>query len=165
MIQELDRLIQRDLAVLERELALYPDDASLWTVLPGLATPGGNLAQHLVGNLRHFIGATLGGTGYIRHREAEFSDRTATRAELVDAVRQTARDVTGALATLDPARLGDPFPLEVGGGRPVTGLFLMHLLTHLGFHLGQIDYHRRVVSGDPVSAGPTPVSDLLGDPS
>lgn len=155
MIEELICLFERDLAVLERELALYPTDESLWVSLPGAKSPGGNLALHLIGNLRHFVGHVLGGTAYQRTREVEFSTPFGRRADLIEEVHLTAKEVRAALENLDPARLREPFPLEVGDARPLTGLFLMHLTTHLGFHLGQIDYHRRIATGDATSAGPT----------
>jgi hypothetical protein len=161
VIQELARLFARDLVVLERELALYPDDASLWVAVPGLSNPGGNLAQHLVGNLRHFVGATLGGTSYVRHRDREFTDREAGREALIRDVRTAAAEVRAALEGLDRARMEEPFPLEVGGGHPPTGLFLMHLLTHLAFHLGQLDYHRRAATGQATSAGAVPTAALF----
>ncbi|HJU84828.1 MAG TPA: DinB family protein [Holophagaceae bacterium] len=154
MIEDLQRLFRRDLETLVREIELYPDDARLWAEVPGQPTSGGNLALHLVGNLRHFIGATLGGTGFVRHREAEFASKGLSRAALVAEIRSAAAEVEAALAALDPDRLDQPFPLEMGGGQLTTRRMLLHLATHLGFHMGQLDYHRRAATGDRVSAAP-----------
>lgn len=154
MIPVIAELMKRDLATLEQELAAYPDDASLWAQVPGLRTAGGNLALHLVGNLRHFIGRGLGNTGYVRDRPAEFAQGGLTRAALIDQVRVTGAEVAEALAALDPAQLAEPFPLGVAGIHPITSAFLMHLCTHLTFHLGQLDYHRRAATGNPASVGP-----------
>lgn len=160
MIPETRRLLLRDLATLRREIEAYPDDESLWIAVPGLPTAGGNLALHVVGNLRHFIGATLGATGYLRDRPAEFGRRGGTRSDLLALVAATEGEVDATLAALDPARLGAPFPLEVNGVRVPTGGFLLHLATHLAFHLGQMDYHRRALTGDPTSVQPMGVEAL-----
>ncbi|MFN8012681.1 MAG: DUF664 domain-containing protein [Holophagaceae bacterium] len=164
MIADLRKLLARELATLRREVDAYPDDASLWAAVPGLPNSGGNLALHLCGNLRHFIGAGLGRTGYVRDRDAEFSTRGRTRAEVVAEIGRAAADVDAALQDLDPARLREPFPLAVGGGHPPTRRFLLHLLSHLAFHLGQLDAHRRAATGDPKGAGALGAADLL-DPA
>lgn len=155
------RIFARDLAVLEREVSLYPDDAALWKDVPGQPTLGGNLALHLAGNLRHFIGAVLGGSGYVRQREAEFDQRGLSRAAIIEEVRVTRAEVAAALAKLDAARLGDPFPEAIRGHQLSTRMVLAHLSTHLSFHLGQLDYHRRAATGDPISAQPGGFAELL----
>jgi uncharacterized damage-inducible protein DinB len=147
------RLIHRDLASLRDELLAYPHEADMWQVPKGLPNSAGTLALHLVGNLRFYIGAQLGASGYVRDRDAEFSRRGVPRAEIVASIETASDEVTRALATLDPAQLDKPFPVEVGGNRIQTGLFLQHLAVHLAYHLGQVDYHRRVVTGSSVSVG------------
>lgn len=164
MIADLRRLMARELATLRREVEAYPDDACLWAAVPGLSNAGGTLALHLCGNLRHFIGAGLGQSGYVRDRETEFSTRGISRAEVVAEIDRAAADVDAALQDLDPARLREPFPLAVGGGHPQARLFLLHLLAHLAFHLGQLDGHRRAATGDSRGAGAVSAADLL-DPA
>ncbi len=164
MIADLRRLLARELATLRREVEAYPDDASLWAEVPGLANRGGTLVLHLCGNLRHFIGATLGNSGYVRDREAEFAQRGRSRADLVAEIDAAEADVQAALEALDPARLREPFPLAVGGGHPQARVFLLHLLAHLAFHLGQLDYHRRAATGDSRGVGALGAADLL-DPA
>jgi hypothetical protein len=154
---DVSRLINRELASLRDELLAYPDEAAMWQLPGGLPNSAGNLALHLVGNLRFFIGTQLGATGYVRDREAEFAKRNVPRAEIVRSIEVAADEVTRTLATLDPAQLDKPFPVEVGGHRIQTGLFLQHLASHLAYHLGQVDYHRRVVTGNAVSAGAMPL--------
>jgi hypothetical protein len=161
MIDDLRRVFRRDLTTLAREVALYPDDASLWKGVPGQPTAGGNLALHLCGNLRHFLGTTLGGTGYVRQRDLEFNRKDVTRAELQAEIETTAGDVDAALAKLEPSRLAEPFPIEIGGASLPTGVVLAHLATHLAFHLGQLDYHRRAATGDRTSAAPLGLKELL----
>ena len=140
-------VLARELRTLAQELLAYEDETELWKVPPGIGNSAGTLALHLCGNLRHFVGATLGDSGYERDRPAEFERRDVPRDELLAEIEATAADVQRALAGLDERRLAEPFPLEIAGVRPDTGDFLIHLVTHLAYHLGQIDYHRRLVTG------------------
>jgi len=137
-------VLRRDLGTLRRELDLYTDDAGPWREVPGLANCGGTLALHLAGNLRHFVGARLGTSGYVRDRAAEFAERDVPRAK---------QEVDAALSTLDHRRLMAEFPDVVAGVRVTTGDLLLHLVAHFTYHLGQLNAHRRVVSGDAVSVG------------
>lgn len=154
MIDEVRRCIMRDIDGFLLELDGYPDDASVWALPDGMLNSTGTLAAHVAGNLRHFIGAHLGDTGYVRQRDIEFSardlPRDALRAELIAA----RGDVDLTLRRLDPARLGDPHPAPFGTTHLPVGLALVHLATHLAYHLGQADMHRRMVTGNsrPVGA-------------
>lgn len=151
------RLINRELVALRDELLAYSNEADLWKVPKGVPNSAGNLALHLVGNLRFFIGTQLGAAGYVRDRDAEFSRTGVPRAEIIAGIEAAADEVTRALATLDAAALEKPFPMELGGNRIQTGMFLQHLASHLAYHLGQIDYHRRVVTGNTHSVGALPL--------
>jgi uncharacterized damage-inducible protein DinB len=153
----ISRLINRELVSLRDELLAYPNEADMWQLPKGLPNSAGNLALHLVGNLRFFIGAQLGANGYVRDRDAEFAKKGVPRADIVKWIETATDEVTRTLATLDPAQLEKPFPVEIGGNRMQTGMFLQHLASHLAYHLGQIDYHRRVVTGSSLSVGALPV--------
>ena len=155
-------LFRRDLQSLVREVNLFPDDATLWRTVPGIANSAGNIALHVAGNLRHFVGTVLGGSSYVRQREQEFAQREGTQAELVVALEAALADVERTLATLDPAALAAPFPVPVAGVQPPTGRFLLHLAVHLGFHLGQAGYLRRTLTADPASAGAMGIQGLVG---
>ena len=144
MVLELKTLLLKNLATLRREVEAYPDDASLWRPLPGIANPGGNLALHLAGNLQFFVGNQVGHSGYIRDRVREFAVRDLTRAEVIKEIDAAAQAVEAALSTMDPANLAREFPSALGGERMSTGAFLVHLCAHLGYHLGQLNYHRRM---------------------
>jgi len=155
------RILARDLGVLEREVSLYPDDAGLWKPVIGQPTLGGNLALHLAGNLRHFVGGVLGGSGFKRDRDGEFSARGLTREAVIAEIRAAKADVAAALAKLDPALLDRPFPEVIRDHQLPTRMVLVHLITHLSFHLGQLDYHRRAATGDRTSAEPGGFAQLL----
>lgn len=146
-------LLRRDLGALAREVNLFPDDATLWHTVPGVANSAGNLALHVAGNLRHFLGATLGGTGYRRDREAEFGRRSGTRTEVTAELRAALADVEAVLPRLPESVLTAPYPAAVTGVQPPTGRFLLHLAAHLAFHLGQAGYLRRALTGDDRSSG------------
>jgi len=153
-------LLRRDLRCLAREVALFPDDLTLWHTVPGIANSAGNLALHVAGNLQHFVGAVLGGSGYVRQREQEFAQRKGTRAEVAAALEAALAEVERTLAVLEPAALGAAFPVSVAGVQPPTGRFLLHLAAHLAFHLGQVGYLRRALTGDPTSADGMGIQEL-----
>ncbi|MEQ1689801.1 MAG: DUF1572 family protein [Gemmatimonas sp.] len=146
------RLLLRDLAALQREVAAYPDDATLWRLAPGISNSGGTLALHLAGNLRGFIGSVLGGSEYVRDREREFTATGLTRTEVSMQLAEAEIDVMRALSTLDLARLDSEYPHVLAETRLRTDVFLMHLACHASYHLGQIDYHRRLITGDGATA-------------
>lgn len=137
----------RELATLRMEVEAYPSDADLWKLVPGIANSGGTLALHLAGNLQHFIGAVLAGNGYRRNRDAEFGDRDVPRAVILQHIDAAIGIVPKTIAGLGPDVLDAEYPDPVAGVRLNTADFLLHLLSHLSYHLGQLDYHRRIVSG------------------
>lgn len=145
MITEiLSQLYQRDLDKLKIEVGQYASDEQLWTVPDGISNSGGNLALHLVGNLKHFIGAVLGKSGYVRDRDAEFGSKNVSKDDLITAIDETSEVVTSTLAKLTTDDLAAVYPIEVFGHPMTTEAFLIHLSTHLNYHLGQINYHRRL---------------------
>jgi hypothetical protein len=64
------------------EIEACPDDESLWRGIPGITNPGGNLALHIAGNMRHYFGKVLGRRAYVRNRPAEFAERGLSRREV-----------------------------------------------------------------------------------
>lgn len=141
----LQKLCERDLSKLKEEIGLYADEADLWKTDGEITNSAGNLALHLIGNLRHFFGAVLGNTGYVRDRDKEFSDGGISREELITGIDQAAADVRSTLERLSDADLAMNYPIEVFGHPMTTEYFLVHLATHLNYHLGQINYHRRLL--------------------
>jgi uncharacterized damage-inducible protein DinB len=153
-------MLLRELRALDREIAAYPDDQSLWQTPAGISNSAGTLVLHLAGNLRHFIGAALGESGYIRNREAEFSTKDLSREELQAEVRATITDLERALDGITAAQLEAPYPLIIQDRRVRTADWLVHLSVHLGYHLGQIDYHRRLLTSDPQAADVVSIREL-----
>ncbi len=146
MTQDLNKLYQRDLAKLVVELEAYPTESSVWQVAPEIKNPAGNLALHIVGNLNQFIGVDLGGTDFKRDRDAEFNLKNVPRAELIAMVKATMSMIETVLGSLENVKLEQVFPKEVLGYPMSTNYFLLHLYGHLNWHLGQINYHRRLTA-------------------
>lgn len=160
MTPYLSAIITRELRSLSREIRSFPDDDALWRTPPGVTNSAGTLALHLTGNLRHFVGATLGATGYRRDRPAEFSQRGLSREELARQVEETISVVESVLPQVTTETLEQDFPEAVGGQTIRTDEFLLHLATHLAYHLGQLDYHRRLVTGDAGQVGVMTIKEL-----
>jgi len=139
-------LFERDLNRLKEEIKLY-DDTKLWIIDKEIKNSAGNLALHLIGNINHFIGATLGKNGYIRNREAEFSDKNVPLAELMDGIDRTIVMIKDTVGKISDEDMQMDYPLEVfkGKGKMKTEFFLVHLTGHLNYHFGQINYHRRLL--------------------
>lgn len=153
MRDDIERLLVRELSGLAREIEMFPDDASVWKTPPGVANSAGNLALHVCGNLKHFVGAVLGRTGYVRTREREFAARDVPRTEILREIQETIGVVSSVLSRLPDRVLDAPYP-EVHGGTQLSGrTFLLHVCTHAAFHLGQAGYLRRVVTGDSTGSG------------
>jgi hypothetical protein len=146
-------ILVRELTSLRQEIEAYPTDADLWRVVPGISNPGGTLALHLAGNLQHFVGRILGGTDYVRNRDLEFSARGLSKAEVVAKINEAVSTVEQTFRRLDAAALESEYPEAVAKVRLNTGDFLIHLASHLAYHLGQVDYHRRIVTGSPTTVG------------
>ena len=142
----LAKLYERDLKKLRAEIEAYPTDADIWKTGGEITNSAGNLCLHLSGNLDHFFGAVLGNSGYVRDRDAEFSRRDVPKAELLSGIDHTLTTVLSTLKTLSVEDLEEIYPIEVFGEPMTTGYFLTHLATHLTWHLGQINYHRRLLS-------------------
>ena len=144
-IYSIQTILERDLKRLEEEISLYPSEETLWTIGGTIKNPAGNLCLHLCGNLQHYIGAVLGGSDYIRNRDREFSVRNISRETLISEIQKTKVAVRSALEKLDPNILDDTYPEQVFSYSMTTSYFLIHLASHLGYHLGQINYLRRLL--------------------
>ncbi|MBI2681484.1 MAG: DinB family protein [Candidatus Solibacter usitatus] len=144
---ELAELFRRDLTRLMQELQAFNDEEALWRISPGVSNSAGNLTLHLEGNLREYIGRQLGRVPYTRQRSLEFSLRDIPAAELTQRIEAVKELVPGIVAGLTPAELQSTYP-EMVFGAPISTLqLLLSLYGHLNYHMGQIDYLRRVLTG------------------
>ena len=145
IIETLLKLFDRDLQRLEEEITLYQSEEAIWKLGGEIKNTAGNLCLHLCGNLQHYIGANLGHTSYVRNRENEFAAKGISKAELVAEVQKTRQTVRETLETLKPSVLEAEYPERIFDYPTTTAYFLIHLTAHLNYHLGQVNYHRRIL--------------------
>ncbi|WP_228420324.1 DinB family protein [Chryseobacterium sp. 5_R23647] len=145
MTESIKSLFTRDLNRLKKEIESYQDEEVIWKIDKNILNSAGNLSLHLVGNINHFIGSILGKSGYVRNRELEFSLKNIPRTELIDKIEKTIEILHSSLDKLSEEDLKKKYPIEALGYPMTTEYFLIHLFGHLGYHLGQINYHRRLL--------------------
>ena len=145
ILPTLKTIFDRDLNRLKKEIELYQDESQIWTVQKGITNSAGNLCLHLIGNINTYIGTTFGNTDYIRNRPLEFSSKNIPKAELIRKIEETIIVVDRSLDKLSEEELRMDFPILVFETKTSTEFMLIHLTTHLAYHLGQINYHRRLL--------------------
>ena len=145
LIDTLKMIFSRDLLKLKTEIELYKDEKNIWATDKNIANSGGNLCLHLIGNLNSYIGREIGKTDYVRNRELEFTQKDVARTELINKIDDTVAVVQNALSKLTEQELNKEYPLLVFDKKTSTEYFLVHLAAHLSYHLGQINYHRRLL--------------------
>lgn len=161
LAQMIESCLCRELHTLRLELDAYPDERLIWQLPAGLPNSAGTLALHLAGNLRHYIGAVLGGSGYVRNREREFSARDLPRETLLAELTEAESAIRATLPRLTEADLAREFPEPIRDHFLETADFLLHLEAHLAYHLGQMSYHRRFVTGEVRGVGALPSAELF----
>ena len=147
LLDTLIQLFERDLNRLITEIGLYKEEESIWKIDKGISNSAGNLTLHLIGNLNTYIGKELGDTGYVRNRELEFSTKFVKREALLNGLMQTKEVIKQSLSNLSNDDLNQEYPILVFTEKTTTEYLLVHLTTHLTYHLGQINYHRRLIEG------------------
>ena len=143
-IQTLQQLYNFEIENLTKEISLYSTNENLWITKENISNSGGNLVLHIIGNLNHFIGATLLQTNYVRNREAEFSDKNISKDILLQQLKNAQEIVNQAFEKMTEEDLQKTFPFDFMGVN-TTGFYLTRFLCHLSYHLGQINYHRRLL--------------------
>lgn len=138
-------LFTRDLNRLKTEISQYQDEANLWKLDGAVSNSAGNLCLHLIGNLQTYFGSVYGNTGYVRDREKEFSDKAVPREQLLFMIAETEAMLMRVLPTISQEQLEEDYPMPVFDHSMKSGYYFIHLAVHLGYHLGQINYHRRLL--------------------
>lgn len=147
-LSSLRPLFRRDIHKLYREVEAYTKEEDLWIVGEKIRNSAGNLTLHLIGNLNHYIGFHLGHTDFQRDRDFEFHGKNIPRERLLEQIEDTQNMVDQTLKSLSAEQLEQDFPIEVFNKNMTTEFFLIHLFGHLSYHLGQINYHRRLLTTD-----------------
>lgn len=140
------KLYERDLNKLIAEINLYKSEDDLWKITGDINNSAGNLALHLIGNLKTYIGKNLGNYVYVRDRPAEFSLKNVPRENIVAELEETKHWISETLVTFSAIDYEAIYPENVLGYEMTNQYFLIHLLAHLSYHLGQINYHRRLIT-------------------
>ena len=136
---------EKHLDTFRAEIAAYTQEDQLWQMTPGISNSAGNLCYHLIGNLNHFIGVAIGKTNYQRNRPLEFSIKDIPQADLLEMIDETKAIVLRILNQIED--YDAPYPITFFGREGSINHFLIKLLTHLNYHVGQINYHRRILTG------------------
>lgn len=145
LTENLAVLFERDIEKVKKEVSLYTDESKLWLTAPHISNSAGNLCLHLLGNLQHYIGGVLGNSGYVRNRPEEFSQKNIPVKDMVQSLNHTSTIVTQTLRALTADQLASEYPEKVFDYSMTVQYFMLHLLAHLNYHLGQINYHRRMI--------------------
>jgi uncharacterized damage-inducible protein DinB len=140
-------ILEIELNKLKQEINFYKDEKDLWIIKGEISNSAGNLCLHLLGNLNHFIGHLVGGTGYQRDRENEFSEKDVPRAELNNRIDAVIEVIKKSLPKINDSDMNKTFPDKMGGKIREYGYTLIHITNHFDYHLGQINYHRRLIGG------------------
>lgn len=148
LIETLKILFNRDLKGVINEIEQYNNEVDIWKINGQINNSAGNICLHLVGNLKTYIGKELGETNYIRNRELEFSSKNVPRQELIKRVENTIEIISQTLDNLNEDILANEYPILILENKTSTEYLLVHLTTHLTYHLGQINYHRRLIESD-----------------
>ena len=136
--------LEREIETFICELQIFPGEY-FWEIPDGVKNSAGILAQHITGNLNHFIGHGLGNTGYIRQRDQEFIRSERKIEEIVAELEETKITVAKVFSRLDDADLEKPYPIEIPFELNTFGM-LLQLHHHLSYHLGQLNYLRRIIT-------------------
>lgn len=145
IVNEFKILFERDFEKLFAEINSYSITENLWKIDGTISNSAGNLCLHLIGNLRHYIGKEIGGFDYERNRENEFSAKGISKEDLLNEISFSKDIVSKSLEGMDDSLWPRIYPIQVFGMPMTYGYFLTHLYGHFNYHLGQINYHRRLV--------------------
>ena len=145
MKEALIEIFDRELEKLKIEIELYKEENNLWIVDKEISNSAGNLCLHLIGNLNHFIGAVLGKNGYVRQRDNEFLLKNIPSSSLINQIEQTRLMVLNTISSIEENQFLQNYPEEKHGTIVKMDFMLLHLLSHFNYHLGQINYHRRLL--------------------
>ena len=141
--QDFKELYTREIDNLHKEISAFTEERKLWTISGEIKNSPGNLCVHLIGNVNHFIGAVIGKNGYVRNRDAEFSAKNISKQKLLEDIASAKTVVEEVLGRVDAGEMQKDFPVELFGKKS-TEYMLSFFLAHFTYHLGQINYFRRL---------------------
>lgn len=143
--QTLNMLFQRELDKLVLELQSYKSEENIWIIADGISNSSGNLTLHLIGNLNYFFGKNVGNTGYVRDRPAEFSSKNIPVEKLLADISATKTMLKQVFENINESQLQAIYPEQYNDMDITHEQIFVHLYGHFTYHLGQINYHRRLI--------------------
>ena len=145
MKEAFKELFTRDLKRLKKEIESYNDETVLWKIDRSIKNSGGNLCLHVLGNIKTYVGNGLGKIGYVRQRDLEFSAKGVAREKMCSEIEETLLMVNQAIDQLEEEQFKAIYPIVIWQEEKETGYTLLRVHAHLNYHLGQINYHRRML--------------------
>lgn len=139
------QILERDLNKVINEIQLFENDKKMWVIAGSINNSAGNLALHIAGAVNHFIGKVLGNNNYVRTREKEFSEKNLPKELVIMNLKQAIETAKKVLPLISEQDMRNEFPEKLGGVTMTIEFFLIHLISHINYHLGQVNYHRRVL--------------------
>ncbi len=136
---------ERDIRKLIEEVNLFKHEEDLWRTQGAVKNSSGNLVLHIIGGLNHLIGATLAQTGYVRDRDQEFIRKGVARKDLVAHLEELITMINKTVNALRQEDMEAEYPLFFDKPKTSNSYVLVQLLLHLNYHLGQVNYLRRVL--------------------
>lgn len=139
------QILERDLNKVINEIQLFENDKKMWMIAGSINNSAGNLALHIAGAVSHFIGKVLGNNDYVRTRDKEFSEKNLPKELVIMNLKQAIETVKKVLPLISEQDMRNEFPEKLGGVTMTIEFFLIHLISHINYHLGQVNYHRRLL--------------------
>ncbi|MDD2791664.1 MAG: DUF1572 family protein [Sediminibacterium sp.] len=139
------RIFEAELIKLKTEIGLYKNESNLWIINGEIKNSAGNLCLHITGSLNYLIGAALGKSTILRQKDEEFRLKNVSKSELIKCIDSAIETVKQNLPGLSNHDLSMDYPLPFGGNTEKVGLVIIYLISHVSYHLGQINYHRRIL--------------------
>jgi hypothetical protein len=136
---------ERDLRKLIEEINLFRDEENLWQTRGSVKNSSGNLVLHIIGGLNYLIGTKLAQTGFVRDRPQEFTRKGVPRNELVAQLEELIPMIRATLNAFPPEGMEAEYPMMFDDARNSNSYVLVQLSLHLNYHLGQVNYLRRVL--------------------
>lgn len=129
------------------ELVEPLSEEQIWTRPYPYGNSVGNLILHLTGNLSTYIGAQIGGTGYVRNRPIEFTDTGKPKAEILRAFDQTIETVLATIAKQSDDDWSAPFFGQLEAESKTRFSAFLSCAAHAYHHVGQMIYLQRELLG------------------
>jgi Protein of unknown function (DUF1572) len=136
---------ERDIRKLIEEVNLFGNEENMWRTDGSVKNSCGNLVLHIIGGTNYLIGATLAHTRYVRDRDKEFIRKGVARKELVAQLEDLIPMISETVNSLD---IEAEYPLIFDDAKRSNSYVLTQLLLHLNYHLGQINYLRRILESN-----------------